>query len=482
MDGADVLLQAGPVSEEFRCDLKDRRRDARVVTIAEALAERPSESFAEVFEDPSDLEAVYRLLGNDNVGFEALLEGHVEATRKRAGALGRVVMIHDTTEFAWTRREVVRWGLGVMSSSRQGFLAHASVVASADGVRCPLGCARMRPYVRARDLQSDEERSWWSEHHPSWGSEHDRWLEAVVATEEAYRDVAKLVHVMDREGDAYELFHLLWSHQWSFVIRLAQLRRVFDPETKTCCTIDKALARARVCAERTITISERVDAGRPPYARKTFPAREGREARISIRACSVEMRRPQARKDLEHLEDRIPVNLVEVVELEPPEGQEPVHWMLVTTEPTETVEQVLQVVDLYRTRWLIEEYFKSIKTGCSYGKRQMESIESLLNVLAITLPIAWRLLVLRHLEREAGDAPARAVVSDVQLVLLQRRAKKCKWSSEPTVSEVLRAVARLGGHQPRNGPPGWQVLGRDWAKLMSLEAGYRLAVEMKEAM
>lgn len=482
MGSADVLVRSGPISEEFQCDLGDRRRSARLEAVVETLAERPDESFAEVFDDPSDLEAVYRLLRNGAVTFEGLLDGHTKAIRQRAAALGRVLMIHDSTEFYWTQRDAVRWGLARLSTNRQGFLAHATVATSADGVRCPVGCARLRPYIRPNDLRSDEERAWWAERYPSWDSEFDRWLEAVVATEEVYGDVAELVHVMDREGDAYELFHLLWSHHWAFVIRLAQLRRVFDPVTDTDCTIDKVLERSPVYAERTITISERLDAGRNPYERKTFPAREGREARVSIRACSVELYRPKNRTDLDHLDDRIPVNLVEVVELDPPEGQEPVHWMLITSEPIETVEQVLQVVDLYRSRWLIEEFFKSIKTGCAYGKRQADSIERLLNVLAITLPIAWRLMALRHLEREAPDAPAGAVVSDVQLELLKRRAKKCTWSPEPTLGEVLFAVARLGGHLPRNGRPGWQVLGRGWTKLMLLEAGYWLAVEMKEEM
>jgi len=154
--------------------------------------------------------------------------------------------------------------------------------------------------------------------------------------------------------------------------------------------------------------------------------------------------------------------------------------MLVTTEPIDSVEQMFEVVDLYRTRWIIEEYFKSIKTGCAYSKRQLDSIETLLNALAITLPIAWRLLALRHLERCAPEAPVAAVLSEVQIAILQSRAKGCRWSPVPTLAEALFAVARLGGHIRSNGRPGWQVLGRGWAKLMLMEAGYRIAIQMQE--
>jgi hypothetical protein len=480
MKSRDVLLQAGPISEEFQCDLGHKRRKDRVQQVADALAERPNESFPEVFDNPTDLEGVYRILGNDNVTYDKLLAGHQEATRQRVAALGKVAVLHDTTEFNWALRATIRWGLGELSKGRQGFFGHASIAVSADGLRCPLGCARMRLYARPDDLRSDDEREWWSERYPYWDSEFDRWLEGVEETEKLLGDDAELIHIMDREGDSYELFHYLVFRQLSFVIRLGQVRRVYDPATGALTRLDKVLEEAPICAERTITISERLDAGRNPYERKTFPAREGREARVSIRACQIEVCRPGNRKDLKHLSKRIPVNLVEVVELEPPEGQEPVHWVLITSEPIDTEEQVLQVVDLYRSRWLIEEFFKSIKTGCAYRKRQLESVDTLINALAITLPIAWRLLALRHLERTATEEPAGAVVSDVQLALLQKRAKGCKWSATPKLGEVLFAVARLGGFQKSNGRPGWQILGRGWAKLMMLEAGYWLALEMMQ--
>jgi hypothetical protein len=476
MRSSEVLFQSGPISDEFASDLGDRRRSVRLERIVEALSDRPSESFPEVFEDPSELEAVYRLLGNDAVSFEDLLSGHVEATRQRVKKLERVAVIHDTTEFNWPLRQEPRWGLSVMSKSRQGFLAHVSLVVSADGLRCPVGCVRMRPFIRADKLATDDERAWWSERYPPWDSELDRWGEAVTATEEQLGDDSGLIHVMDREGDAYELFHLLRSRDCSFVIRLGQVRRVVDPATGQGALLGEVLERADVRAERTVTLCERIDAGRRPDARKAFPARQGRQARLSIRACAVEVCRPASRTDLKDLAERVAVNVVEVVELEPPEGQEAVRWVLLTSEPIDTVEQVFQVVDLYRSRWLVEEYFKSVKTGCAYSKRQLESADTLLNALAVTLPIAWRLLALRHMERQAPNAPAACVVSAVQLELLRHRVKKFKWTANPRVTEVLRAVARLGGHLPRNGAPGWQTLGRGWTKLMTMEVGYRIAI------
>jgi hypothetical protein len=35
--------------------------------------------------------------------------------------------------------------------------------------------------------------------------------------------------------------------------------------------------------------------------------------------------------------------------------------------------------DLYHRRWLVEEYFKALKTGCSLERRQVESYSALKN-------------------------------------------------------------------------------------------------------
>jgi hypothetical protein len=480
MDSTQILLQGLPISNEFRCDLGDERRTNRVKAVAESLAERPAESLPEVFDNPSDLEAVYRLLRNRSVGFKELTEGHLHATVERVDKVGRVCVLHDTTEFNWSHRDSLRWGLGKFSSRRQGFLAHVSLVVSADGLRCPLGCSCVRPYVRPTDLASEDEREWWSERHPYWDSEFDRWIEGVKTAQETMGDVAQLIHIMDREGDAYELMHLLCSQKWSFVIRFGRLRCVYDPLRGEYSKLHRVLENSPFVAERTVVISERINAGRDPYQRKAFPSRKGREVRVSIRACKLEICRPKKRSDLATLSKRIPVNVVEVVELDPPNGEEPVHWLLVTTEPINTVEEMLQVVDLYRSRWVIEEFFKAIKTGCGYRKRQLESAQTLLTALAITLPIAWRLLALRHLERCAADEPVGSVVSDIQLEILRRCAKACSISETPTLGETLYAVARLGGHLRSNGPPGWQVLGRGWMKLTLLEAGYRIAMKIQK--
>ncbi len=177
------------------------------------------------------------------------------------------------------------------------------------------------------------------------------------------------------------------------------------------------------------------------------------------------------------------VNVLMVQEVEAPAGEEAICWRLVTTEPIETSEQVEAIVDAYRARWRIEEFFKALKTGCAFEKRQLESLRTLVNALAMFSVIAWRLLLLRSIARAAPDCPATHVLTSEQVDLLQRIANmrdpalpQIQMPGRPTANDALLAVAQLGGHIKNNGPPGWLVLGRGYDKLLLLVLGFRAAL------
>ncbi len=126
--------------------------------------------------------------------------------------------------------------------------------------------------------------------------------------------------------------------------------------------------------------------------------------------------------------------------------------------------------------WTVEEFFKALKTGCQYERRQLETADSLLNALAIFAPVAWRLLLLRHLARTEGSAPATAALTSSQLDVLRAVAKK-PLPVRPTARQAMLAVAALGGHLKSNGDPGWLVLGRGMHDLLLLELGWRAREE-----
>jgi hypothetical protein len=128
---------------------------------------------------------------------------------------------------------------------------------------------------------------------------------------------------------------------------------------------------------------------------------------------------------------------------------------------------------------VIEEYFKVIKSGCAYEKRQLESFETLINALAIFIPIAWRLLLLRTLARNTdGEAPATDALTHTQVEVLVATSKR-RLPPNPTVRQALQAIATLGGHIKNNGQPGWSVLARGYKKLLAFEEGWIAATRRK---
>ena len=479
MVSADLLLHGVALSEEMQVDVGDPRRTERIQKVVEALSRAPDKSYPQAFENKTELEGIYRLIDNAHLSVPKVLATHLEKTAERSRQLGQVLVIHDTKEVSFSLRDGrFRQHLCQISSSRQGFWMHTSLVASADGLRAPLGVVGMRPYVHEDKLQDDEARAFWAREYGQLACESDRWLEAVEAADSALWEVESVVHVMDREGDIYELLERMRHKQDQFVIRAAQNRKIVQSSLEHAPKLFDAVAAQPVLATRTVELSPRSVSDRPPAERKRQPARGRRWARLQIRSASVELLRPQKRRELQALSERVAVNVVEVVEVDPPQGEEPVYWLLLTSEPIDTVEQLLWVVDAYRSRWLIAEFFKAIGTGCGYNKRQLNTAQHLLLALALTLPVAWKLLVMRHLERQCPEAPAQAVVSETQLLLLKQAVAKWRWSAEPTVREVTGAIARLGGHLKSNGRPGWLTLGRGYQALLMMESGWEAAMQM----
>ena len=201
--------------------------------------------------------------------------------------------------------------------------------------------------------------------------------------------------------------------------------------------------------------------------------RKARTAKLSVGSTTVELRRPKtAHAALPSLR----VNVVYVWEKSPPNGEEPIDWLLVTTEPITTKKQLLAVVDNYRSGWVVEDFFKALKTGCAFEKRQLESYRALTNALAVLSVVAWRLLLMRALARSEPNGRASSAFNATQLAILQHHLSLPKPLA--TAAQAYFALARLRAHIKNNGDPGWLTIGRGLQELLVLEAGFRIASQI----
>jgi IS4 transposase len=274
---------------------------------------------------------------------------------------------------------------------------------------------------------------------------------------------------MDREADSYEIFDCLVSAGRRFVIRLMHNRILAGGESR----LFDELNQVEGIAEREVHLGHRKRHSAPSH-RKIHPPRAARMAKLAFAATTICLPRPSYLGSMAH---QLKLNVVRVFELDTPVGSEPVEWRLVTTEPIDTVEQVLAIVDFYRKRWVIEEFFKALKTGCAVEKRQLESLAGLLSMLALFIPAAWNLLRLRVLARDAAETPADQILTPTQLAILRTFPRaRIRLGACPTVRNALLAIAALGGHLARNGEPGWITLHRGYDELLTLERGWQIAL------
>jgi hypothetical protein len=437
-------------SELAGAELGDARLSKRLCTLADQLSARPGASFPKALDD-AELEAAYRFFGNEEVTPEAILAPHFRQSARRAAAPARIIVVHDTTAFAFGG-QVKREGLGhLIKPSAQGFFGHFSLALAADGTRAPLGLLALETVFRLKKRIG----------HKNWSPEQSlgesaRWLRGVEAAEAVLDGQAQAIHVTDREGDQFALLQALSDAQRPFVIRSFQDRRLADGDEVR---LRAAATAAKVTFKREVPLSPRPKLFGPKGDR--HPARRFRIAKLSFAATTVELKRSPLR-----------LNVIHVFERKPPKGEPAVEWFLLTNLPIDTDENIGFAVDCYRARWTIEEYFKALKTGCQYERRQLESAHSLLNALAILAPVAWRLLLLRHLARAQKRAPASDALTAKQIEVLRAVAKR-PLPKKPSARDAMLAVAALGGHIKNNGDPGWLVLGRGMHDLLLLELGWR---------
>lgn len=459
------------IASIFRnADLGDPRRSERAARVAARLASNPRLSIPDAMGSEAELEGAYRLMNNKRVTMEALHASHARETASLASEHNVVLAISDTTpcEFAHADPEDV----GYLNTGKAGFYLHYTLVVAADELR-PLGVSYMEPVFRdtrprkpkksvakkrsAFDLRKKENR------------ESERWQRGIDASDEALSG-CQVIHVADRESDIYELMSNAIKAGRRFVFRARIPQRKGLDEECTEGSVGDLAAASKGSLQREVPLSSRKPRVQTTRGRKTHPPRHARLATLDFSGTPLELVRPRYLPAGE-FDKTIPVHVVRVWEAAPPEGETPVEWLLYTTEPIGTPEEIAAVVDIYRARWLIEECNKALKTGCLIEHRQFESREALLNIIALSLPIAVEILALRSAARRTPDKPATHVMSPLRIELLRRLSAR-PLPEHPTVAEALWALAGFGGHQKTNGEPGWLILHRAMRKLLDYEVGY----------
>lgn len=456
--------------EMASADLNDKRLNDRLTQVLSDLGERPTASIPAACGGHNETTAAYRFFDNEKVTYDKILQPHYESTRRRMAGQQTVLLIQDTTELDLTRPQQQVAGAGPMDgATRRGAFAHVLEAFTTDGT--PLGAAWVDLWARADDEATPEEKKHRRRVAPIEEKESFRWLEGLRQSRVVAQDVpeAQCVCVGDSEADIYEVFaEPRGERPVHWLIRACHSDRVVQPDSTAAAAAEGVAAarylRDQVLAAPVLFTKEVAVRGRgePKVGCEQgarHQPRQSRTAVVEVRATTVNLQ-PPWRPD--RVLSPVTVNAVLVREIDPPANDEPVEWLLLTTLPIETIEQVRAIVQYYTVRFLIEVFFRVLKSGCRVEERRFEALERLLPCVAVYLITAWRTLMLCRLGRSCPDLNCEAVFDPSEWkAVWQVTHKGALPKDPPRLETMLKLIAQLGGYVNRPGrkdPPGPQTI------------------------
>jgi hypothetical protein len=478
--------EASWASDEFaEVSLGDKRLDARLITLCDRFSDAPESPINQACADWAETKAAYRFFQNENVDVAEILAAHRSKTAKRASKHKTVLAIQDTSYFVYTSHPKTE-GLGTLALKKgkrvekmgcNGLLMHSCLAVTTGGL--PLGLLDQKIY--SRKLHTDKTGRGKSyrprEHLPVAEKESARWLESLAHTKEVMGET-DVVTVCDREADFYGFFKLSDQIGCPVLVR-AKGNRVVNRKYRY--SEQEAVKLWEHIRQQPETGCYTIDI---PRRSKTKQAkeREARSATVTVRFGSFRLNPPHNYK--KHGEEDLPnidMNAVYVLEKNPPEGEEPVEWMLLTNLPVTSFDEAYEKVSWYSLRWRIEMYHKVLKSGFRVEACRLGHAERLARYLTIMSIVAWRLFMITLIARTDPTTPCSSLLAEQEWKVLCMKTNRGKPlpRKPPPISDVVIWVAKLGGYLARksDGPPGSITLWRGWKRLADLTEGWNLASE-----
>jgi hypothetical protein len=460
--------------ELAKINLGDTRLNNRAALVVEQLFSNPTASFPKACKGMGETMAAYRFFENESVTSEKIMAPHWDCAEQRAKAYKVVLTLQDTTSLDYNGQQIR--GLGQLSyPAQRGMYLHATLMISPE--REALGVVDAWMYTRALSAEqlaklppvpvtkkSAKKKAKLLQSAASGSSESSESIDTSAATEtaaataqsalkesvrwiEGYDRMAdmaerlapttRVVYIADREGDILGLMKRAQERDniADWLVRAKHNRKLHEGEM----------------------LWDSVAATEPLGGIKfNMVARKGEKARTITQEIRV-------KQVMLGKGGKIAATCIIATEVGAPPDTEPVCWRLLTNRSVTTLEQAIELIDWYRARWEIEIFFHVLKNGCTVEKMQLDTIEKVQNALAMYMIVAWRIMYLMRMGRTCPDLPAEIVFEpdEIRTVYLLREKEPPK-DRLPTINEVLRLVAQIGGFLARkgDGEPGVQTIWR----------------------
>ncbi len=292
-------------------------------------------------------EGAYRFIRNPNVSAEAIRKAGAMQTVKLAHEFPELLAIEDTTSLSYRHQVAEELGkLGSTTDKSRGWWVHSVLLLEAATFRT-VGLLHQEWWMRPDDPADADEK------------ESGKWLAAAATSRLRMGSMmSKVIAVCDREADIHAYLQDKLTHKERFVVRSKHPRK----DTGSGLYLYDHLKNQPELGGYQISIPQKgvVD---KRGKRKNRPARK---ASLSLRSGRITLK-----------QGNITLNAVLAEEINPPKGETPLKWLLLTSEPVESLAQALRVIDIYTHRWRIEEFHKAWKTGAGAERQRMEEPDNL---------------------------------------------------------------------------------------------------------
>ena len=386
------------------------------------------------------------------------------AARRTAAAVAgkHVLILQDTSEINYQAKAKRKRGLGKVGNGEDvGLFVHPALAVDA-ATGAALGIAGATIWRRRKAKAKNYQEL------PIEKKESFRWVDTALKARDALSEAACVTVIADREADIYELFARVPDARTQVLVRAEH-----DRALKTGGRLYHALESAP-------------EAGRIEFELEARPGRPKRKVTLAVRYKEVALRRPSKGSDRRD-PPALRLNAIEAREIDPPPGEKPILWRLLTTHEVASLADAVRMIDFYRMRWNIEQLFRTLKSqGFDIEECLIADGEALENVAVVILIAACQVMQLVRARGAQGETQdASLVFSPAEITVLKAVIKEYEGKTEKqknrfapgSLAWAAWAIARLGGWKgyASERPPGPITFANGLRRFQAIFEGFQLA-------
>jgi len=440
-------------------NLGDKRLNKRYEKIVEASLKQPSQSIPSIFQNWHQAKAAYRFFDNPKVTEKKLINHQYKQTISHIKNVEKeedILVIQDTTHLNYEGHQNKKELFSTHSYVKKGLNIHPSIAVTSSRINLGL----LQANIWTGEKEKKKMSSWERKSRPVEEKESYRWLQSFRMTQKIAQEIKEktFFNISDREGDMYDLFLEATKENIEnlfFIVRSSVNRVVREKEGK----LREAINNSKEIGEI------------------AFEHKSGNKKRLVKQEIKVKKIKLDSPKRRPHL-DKVAVWAVQVEEKNPPKGESPIQWLILTDYPVKSLKDAKKILYYYTIRWDIEIFFKVLKSGCEVEEVRLETLDRLKPCLVFYMSIACRIMFLLKIGKTYPDLPCDVLFSSPEWKVVYIFIHHRKPPQEPPpIGEIILCIAQLGGYLNRKNdpPPGPKVMWIGIQKMHMMALGFELS-------